>query len=168
MEEVCSHHGLLVRWTEETYGFAHLALQEFLTAKWLADERRWEEFIVPNQLLDPWWKNVIGLTLGSMSDGTEALERILRLAELTDIDRYRIAAHCLRYDPIILPKVREGVVRQVLNWYHHGDVSHHDAAIGMLVGIEDDWSSKAITNSLQITPTSLESNVLGLRRRGGA
>jgi hypothetical protein len=146
--EICSHHGLLVQWTEETYGFGHLALQEFLAAKWLSDGTRWEALVNSERLNDAWWQNVTGLTLGLLSDATDGIERILIAPDLSDIDRVRVAAHCLRYDPIVAPGTRDRILRQVLNWVNNGDSNHHDAAMMMLVGIEDAYAANAIKRSL--------------------
>jgi NACHT domain len=146
--EISSHQGLLVQWAAEAYGFGHLALQEYLAARWLANERRWARLIRRDNLLDPWWINVIGLAVASLSDATAAIEQILNVQGLSELDRFRVAAHCLKYDPLVEPVVRERVVRRVLDWYHNGDARQHDAAMRMLVGIDDDWSAGILRKSL--------------------
>lgn len=148
LAEICSHHGLLVQWTGETFGFGHLALQEFLAAKWLSDGNRWRALTTAERLRDAWWLNVTGLAMGLLSDGTDGIERILGAMEIEEIDRLRIAAHCLRYDPILDPSTRDGILRRVLDLLHNGDAGEHDAAMAMLVGIEDAYTASKIRRSL--------------------
>lgn len=165
LAEICSHHGLLVQWTEETFGFGHLALQEFLTAKWLSDGNRWHALTTTERLRDGWWLNVTGLAMGLLSDATDGIERILDSTEMAEIDRLRISAHCLRYDPILAPNTRDGILRRVLDLLHSGDASEHDAAMMMLVGIEDAYAASRIQRSLatQAVPSRRDAE-LALRR----
>lgn len=170
LNEISSHHGLLVSWTEDTYGFGHLALQEFLAGKWLSDDRRWMTLITKELLIDPWWRNVAGVAIGLLSDGTEAIQRIMAVKDVSDIEKFPILAHCLRYDPIIDPVVRQKIVKQVLDWYHNGNVSHHNAAVMMLVGIEDEWTVRPIGQSIGGAPptqATLELHLRGSKGSGG-
>jgi len=148
LNELCVHHGILVKWTEDTYGFAHLALQEFLTAKWYANEARWQGLINREILLDPWWENVISLCSASLSDASQVVQAILNLAGISEIRKLQLLAACLRHDPIILPNLREQILKSIFDLYHNGDAKEHDAALYMLLGIEDDWTKPSIEKSL--------------------
>jgi hypothetical protein len=152
LAEMCAHHGLLVRWTADTYAFGHLALQEFFAGKWLSDDGRWRESIQSEHAFDPWWRNVVGVTIGCLSDATSAIKMILALEGRTELERYALAAHCLKYDPILEPDTREHIVMTVLDWYHNGDAAKHDAAVSMLIGIEDEWAARQIRKSLAGEP----------------
>ncbi|HEY2293915.1 MAG TPA: NACHT domain-containing protein [Thermoanaerobaculia bacterium] len=170
LNEISSHHGLLVSWTEYTYGFGHLALQEFLAGKWLSDDRRWMKLITKEILIDPWWRNVAGVAIGLLSDGTEAIQRIMAVKDVSDIEKFSILAHCLRYDPIINPTIRKNIVTQVLDWYHNGNISYHNAAVLMLVGIEDEWTARPIAQSIGgalPTKMTVELHLRGPRGSGG-
>jgi len=148
LDELCVHHGILARWTQDTYGFGHLALQEFLTGRWYADERRWEQLIVREFLTDHWWENVLALCFASLSDATYAMERVLDFKELSELKRMKLLTHCLRFDPIVSDELRKLLLRKVLNWYHNGSAIEKDAALYMLIGIDDDWTSPVIRKSL--------------------
>lgn len=148
LDELCVHHGILVKWTEDTYGFAHLALQEYLTAKWYANEARWQALINREVLSDPWWENVISLCFASLSNASQAVQSILDLEGLSEIRRLQLLAACLRQDPIILPDLRDRILRSIFDLYHNGSAEVHDAALYMLLGIEDDWTKPSIEKSL--------------------
>jgi hypothetical protein len=149
LSELCVHHGILVKWTEDTYGFAHLALQEFLTAKWYANEARWKILLTQEILTDSWWESVIPLCFASLSDASQAIQAILEFNGLSKIRRYQLLAACLRQDPIILPDLRDRLLRAILDLYHNGNAAEHDAALHMLFGIEDDWTKPKIERSLE-------------------
>ena len=148
LNALCVHHGILVKWTEDTYGFAHLALQEFLTAKWYANEARWQALINPEILSDSWWENVISLCFASLSDASQGAQAILDLEGLSEIRKLQLLAACLRQDPIILPNLRDRVLKSIFDLYHNGKSEEHDAALYMLLGIEDDWTKPFIEKSL--------------------
>ena len=45
LRELCSHHGILVRRSMDTYAFGHFALQEYLVGKWYSNEQRWTSLL---------------------------------------------------------------------------------------------------------------------------
>ncbi len=148
LDELCVHHGILVKWTEDTYGFAHLALQEYLTGKWYANEARWQTLINPETLSDPWWENVIALCFASLSDASQAVQSVLDVEGLPALRKLELAAACLKQDPIMAPNLRDRVLRSILDLFHNGNAEEHDAALYMLLGIEDDWTKPSIERSL--------------------
>ena len=148
LSELCAHHGILVKWTEDTYGFGHLALQEYLSAKWFADEKRWRQLINRNYLSDSWWENAIALCFATLSDATDAMSSVLELDELPEIERLRTLANSLKFDPIVSPELRNSLLRRILHLYHNGSAMEHNAALDMLIGIEDQWSYPIIVKSL--------------------
>ena len=147
--ELCAHHGILVKLTEETYGFGHLALQEYVSAKWFASEQRWRELLVPSRLIDPWWENTIALCLAALSDATAAIESILNLDHVPNIQKLKLLSASLKYDPILSPDIREKILREILHLYHDGDSTQNQIALRMLVGIDDSWTASQIKRSLQ-------------------
>jgi HEAT repeat protein len=70
--------GLLVEREIGTYSFAHLTFQEYLTARAIADG---EDYIneTLKHLHDPWWKEVILLEVGHLSDVSGNPNRARRL-----------------------------------------------------------------------------------------
>lgn len=148
LEELCSHHGILVKWTEETYGFGHLALQEYLASKWYADEQRWRTLMTREVLTDSWWENTISMCLATLSDATNAMTMILDHTGLTELEKLRLLANSLKYDPLVSPDVRSAILQRVLHLYHNGNATEHDAAVDMLVGIDDEWTAPVIIKSL--------------------
>ncbi|HEX8683468.1 MAG TPA: NACHT domain-containing protein [Ardenticatenaceae bacterium] len=149
LSELCAHYGILVKWTEDTYGFSHLALQEFLAAKWYANERRWENLISPSILISQWWENVVALCFASLSDATAGMERVWNHTDLSELDKLKILAHSLRLDPIVDANFRRDLLTRILYLYHNTkSAEEYDAVLLMLVGIEDDWSAPIIRRSL--------------------
>lgn len=148
LRELSAHHGILVQLTEETFGFAHLALQEFLAAKWYAADRRWEGLLNRATMSAPWWEPVIALSIAALPDATDALTALLACDDVPHVRRMQLAAECLRLDPILSPSVRENTLRTILHWFHNGTAEQSNAALYMLIGIEDDWSAQSIRRSL--------------------
>jgi hypothetical protein len=149
LDDITSHNGIVAKFTEETFGFSHIAFQEFLTAKYYANEERWTELLRQDRLIDPWWQPVIALTCAIASDATRIMTAIDGITGMPDIAKLGILTDCIRHDPIVEPHIRNRVLRTVLDWYHNGDAQHHDAAAYMLVGIEDDWCAGTILRSLE-------------------
>ncbi len=149
LAELCSYHGILVKLTEETYGFGHLALQEYLAAKWYASEQRWVNLATAEILYNHWWENTIALCLASLSDSTTAFESIMSAGNVDEIRRLRILATTLKYDPIVSPNVRQSVLSSILTRYHNGNSEVSRQAFDMLIGIEDTWTAAKIIKSIQ-------------------
>lgn len=164
LSELVSHHSIFVKWTEDTYGFSHLAIQEYLTARWYRSDRRWEALLDPKRIEDTWWQYVIAFCLASMDDATEALNRLYNIDSVDEVRRTQIAAHCLRYDPIVDAALRNEIIHKILLWYHNRDHSYRQLAVEMLVGMEDEWTSPVIRRSLAGALTSSEINSI-LRKR---
>jgi len=146
LDELSSHTGLITKFTEDTFGFSHLALQEFLTAKWFSNEQRWRELITLHRMTDPWWQNVIPLCSALLSDASNLFRAALAIAGAAPA--LETLANCLKQDPIVDIELRDQVLRTILQWYHNGTAAQHDAALSMLVGIEDDWSTPVVVRSL--------------------
>ena len=164
LAEMVGSHCIFVKWTEETYGFSHLSLQEFLAAVWYRSDRRWEVLLSPDRIQNPWWQYVIAFCFASMDDATEALGRLYKAEGVDDIRRLKLVAHCLRYDPVVDESLRNEAIRTILHWYHNLDWQHHEAAVEMLVGMEDDWTAPVIRRSLAGTLTPSEINSILVRR----
>lgn len=154
LAELVSHHSIFVKWTEETYGFSHLAIQEYLASRWFKNDRRWTKLLTVERLNDPWWEYVIAFCFASLDDATEAVSAVFEFEGVSEIRRTHVAAHCLRYDPVVDDAIRKTVIQKILNWYHNGDAQHHDTALFMLVGIDDEWTSPMIRRSLAGTLTA--------------
>lgn len=149
LAEICSYHGILVKLTEETYGFGHLALQEYLAAKWYSNEQRWLQLITPATISDSWWENVIALSLATLSDSTPAFQKILAVDGVNKTRKLRVLAAALKYDPIIDPTTRQFVLSTILSMYHNGTHDESIQAFDMLAGIDDTWTATKIMESLQ-------------------
>lgn len=162
--EIVANHSIFVKWTEDTYGFSHLAIQEFLAALWYSSDRRWEKLLAADRISDTWWEYVTAFCIASLDDATEALQRLYTAGDVPELRRTRVAAHGLRYDPIVDASIRNEVIRKILCWYHNGDWQQRHAAIEMLVGMEDDWTAPVIRRSLAGTLTATEVNSV-LRKR---
>jgi len=89
--------GILQERGQGIYSFAHLSLQEYLTASALS--RREDIFaIVQNNLKDSWWHEVIKMAISLMdtSPGTQLLEMILKSSQEVDpYDNLFITAECI-------------------------------------------------------------------------
>jgi hypothetical protein len=167
LSELCAHHGLLVKWTEDTYGFGHLALQEYLSAKWYADEKRWQSLLKKEFLTDSWWANTIALCFAVLSDASEAMNAIFKHEDLTELEKLRILANSLKFDPLVAINIRQSILQKILFLFHNGNATEHDEALDMLVGIEDEWCGGIIMKSLDgKLPTRELSKIL--KRSGGA
>jgi predicted NACHT family NTPase len=148
LTELCSKHGILVEWTQDTYGFGHFALQEYLTAKWYASEQRWRSLITKEVLSDSWWENTLALCFAILSDATIAMKTLLEFEHMAEIEKLRILSNSLKYDPLISPDIRSRILNRILHYYHNGNAQQHDIAVDMLIGIDDDWSAPLIVKSL--------------------
>jgi hypothetical protein len=164
LKEIVANHSIFVKWTEDTYGFNHFAIQEFLAALWYRGDRRWERLLTPERISDTWWEYVTAYCIASLDDATEALTRLYNSDGVPELRRTHLAAHSLRYDPIVDESIRNEVIRKILHWYHNGDCQQKKAAIDMLVGMEDDWAAPVIRRSLAGTLTPTEINSV-LRKR---
>jgi predicted NACHT family NTPase len=156
LSELCSHHGILVEWTQDTYGFGHFALQKYLTAKWYASEERWHSLITKEILEDPWWENTLALCFAILSDATVAMTTLLEYEFLPEIEKLRILSNSLKYDPLVSPDIRSRILSRILHFYHNGNASQHDLTVDMLIGIDDDWSAPLIVKSLDSVLPSRE------------
>lgn len=148
LSELCSNHGILVELTQDTFGFCHFALQEYLTAKWFASEQRWKSLFKRDILIDSWWENVIALCLAILSDATDAMNCILDNSQLNELEKLKILSNSLKFDPLVSPDLRYKIIRRILYYYHNGNIKQKELAFNMLIGIDDEWSGKIIINSL--------------------
>ena len=148
LNELTAQHGLIVKLTDQVVGFPHLALQEFLAARWLASEARWRRLVTPQSITDPWWTHTLALTAGILSDATEFISSILEMPRIDEIERMRTVAESLKMDPVVSEDVRNYCLSRILNWYHNGGGNEHDAAVDMLVGLDDAWVAPSIRRSL--------------------
>ena len=148
LNELSAYHGLIVKLTDRIIGFPHLALQEFLAARWLASEARWKNIISQQFIADPWWNHTLALTAGILSDATELIVSILTLPQVNELHVMLVVAECLKMDPVVSEQVRHQCLSRILNWYHNGSVREHNAAVDMLVGLDDAWVAPTIRRSL--------------------
>ncbi len=70
--------GLLVEREAGTYAFAHLTFQEYLAARAIADRDDYIAYTI-RHLNDPWWREVILLEVGHLSDGRHFKRRARKL-----------------------------------------------------------------------------------------
>ncbi len=94
--------GLLIERGAGVYGFAHLTFQEYLAARALADRADALDFTL-KVLSDPWWREVILLQAGYLSDGgkrrvSELIAAIMNADPKTEPEPHHhllLAAECL-------------------------------------------------------------------------
>lgn len=148
LDEITANHGLIVKLTEDVVGFPHLAIQEYFAAKWLSSESRWQECVTKETVLDPWWIHTFSLVAGMLSDATRFIEMILSMADIDDLARMKVVSECLKMDPVMDVNVRAKCISNILGWYHNGSSIQRDAAIDMLVGLDDAWVAPIVRRSL--------------------
>jgi len=72
LDAIAVQQGILVERAEDVYSFSHLTLQEYLTAKYIDDNRQVEQ-LVTQHLTDKRWKEVFLLVAGLMRGGADEL-----------------------------------------------------------------------------------------------
>ena len=148
LHSITADHGIFEKIYENLYGFRHLGIQEYLAAFWIAQDSRWKKLLTLSTLTDPWWEQVVGMSVGLLSDATECVQEILDINTITELDKYQVICSALRYDPILNENVKERILSSVLRVYHNGNKIERERAYSMLVGINDHRSSEVITRSL--------------------
>ena len=148
LEQICSNHCIYVKHTEDCFGFAHNALQEYLTAEWLKFEKRWVDLLNSSLCSDPWWEHVTYLTVSSMGDASEALIMLYENENLESGRRLWLCANCLKFDPVVDPSIREMIIRRVLSLFHNGNSAERNLALSILTGWRDGWTSEIVKRSL--------------------
>jgi predicted NACHT family NTPase len=155
---IASNVGLLERFFENVFGFRHLGLQEYLAARWLSQDMRWVDAFTPDAIRDSWWREVIGLCIGTLSDATIAVEFILDIKGPSEIDKLEVICASLRFDPILDEPLRRSILNRTLNIFHNGRKPDSDQALRMLIGIDDTWSTPILSYSLSASlPTERDS-----------
>ncbi len=101
--------GLLQHLGGDQYGFPHLTFQEYLVARYLADQTSQDSAfdLLMSHLYEPWWREVHLLTIGYLGSSTDGAERAGRLI-LTLVEWYP------RPDPFLRFPRGRGFVRMVL------------------------------------------------------
>lgn len=91
--EAVRHRGGLLEERAELFQFVHLTFQEFLTARWFANERERVWPRLQPHLTDPWWREVFLLTYGcaQMLHRTTANEYLHWLSTQDGVGEQRLA-----------------------------------------------------------------------------
>lgn len=80
LEQIESQHGLIIQRARDQYSFAHLTIQEFLTARSIAEghpDRQLSE-VANRRLFDTRWREVLVFCAGSLQDGTQLLQMLVK------------------------------------------------------------------------------------------
>lgn len=141
VEAITVRSGLLEELRPTTYGFSHLAFQEFFSARHIAGKPdKVQRDLVLRHLRADWWKEVILLTIGFL--GYHSQERAMRLVETIasqgDCEEEQalnliLSARCLlnlRYYQVE-SKVQKGIVK------------------GLLRVLEADWRSVGLETRIE-------------------
>jgi HEAT repeat protein len=102
--------GLLVHYGEETYGFFHLAFQEYLAARAMAKTPQRLAHYLRLYLYNPHWQNILKLAAAHLSEvdltqGNAFIGLLQRYPHAREIDlhySFRLAFQCLRDMPVSL------------------------------------------------------------------
>ncbi len=148
LRQLCANHGLVIKFSEDVYGFSHLALQEYLAAEWLRQEGHWNEFFRSNKVFDVWWEHVTCLCMSGMTDASQAIEVVLNNRNASELHRLLIVGKVIKFDPIMDSNLRERIVRNVLRKYFNGPIDEANLALQVLVGWDDEWTSPSVREAL--------------------
>ncbi|MEO6892813.1 MAG: NACHT domain-containing protein [Ktedonobacteraceae bacterium] len=101
LREISQESGLLKEQAQGWYGFLHLTLQEYFTARYAMQQAQAEVFeTLLKRLNDPWWEEVLLLYAGSLRDASPLLNHLVgqdTAATQDDIfaSQLIMAGHCL-------------------------------------------------------------------------
>lgn len=99
-------------------------------------------------VVDPWWVHTFSITAGILSDSTDFIKKIFDMAEVDQLDRMKVVAECLKMDPVVDAEIRRQCVATILDWFHNGGQRERNAAVDMLVGLDDAWVAPVVRQSL--------------------
>jgi predicted NACHT family NTPase len=112
LDEIANENGLLKEQARHWHGFIHLTLQEYFVAQYAVENNKLSNLL--EQRRAPWWREVILLYAGLVSDASPLLENLLMYHpkqqshfDLRLTDEIILAGHCLATHPT----VRKSVLR---------------------------------------------------------
>lgn len=125
LNEITSDNGLLREQAPSYYGFLHLTLQEYFTARHLTNIHGLE--LLLEHLGHPWWEEVILLYAGQVDDASELLERLLSPGDPGEApedifcNKLILAGHCLAAQVQIIcnKQLREKIPDLLLEKLNH-------------------------------------------------
>jgi HEAT repeat protein len=149
LQRLIERSGLIAEQRRDVLIFAHLTLQEYFTAQALANGQiSIEEILSKSEnLLSDWWREVILLYSGLISDASEFIERVYEpQRDVFFRPRLRLAGMCLA-EAVEVKKaaVRQRLGRDLLTIYSKGEVTTRNNSLALeLVEYLIEWSRDEI------------------------
>jgi HEAT repeat protein len=149
LQRLIERSGLIAEQRRDVLIFAHLTFQEYFTAQALASGQIIvEEILSKNEnLLSDWWREVILLYSGLISDASEFIERVYKpQKDIFFRPRLRLAGMCLA-EAVEVKKaaVRQRIGRDLITIYTKGEVTTHNSSLAVeLIEYLIEWSRNEI------------------------
>lgn len=112
LNEIASHHGILVPVSSNSFSFSHLTFQEFLTACHTVDTRR--EYGLLKFRNDPRWLEVFCITAGLLEDATRFVRALLDSSAEDRFMQLCLAAYCVTGEATVDRSVKKEVFEQLV------------------------------------------------------
>lgn len=122
INEIESHHGILEKFSAESYSFSHVSFQEYFVAKAVVAKRKEIEFVKEN-LLNLKAASIIIFMASLMEDPSPVLKLLMQRSELSGITTYpamskrtellSLLYRCMNSGVCIDPSLRKDVYRHI-------------------------------------------------------
>jgi energy-coupling factor transporter ATP-binding protein EcfA2 len=138
LKEIEAHHGILERYSADSFMFSHLSFQEYFCARQILASRE-ETLILKEHYKDERWASVIEFTVGLHPDPKDVLSRLMQFSDMEGIRNFpplatRMKTLTLLYHSLIAGAAITQDFRNQL--YDHIIDSHfHMAETFMMAGV---------------------------------
>lgn len=113
LNEVISHHGLVVKVGYEMYGFSHLTFQEYLAARYYVKNNKMRE-IVERFSENPRWKEVVVLAAGETND-IKTFINSMSISSIDPLDKLDVITSAISNRAIVAKEDRPRVTRKIID-----------------------------------------------------
>ena len=107
VNELTSHHGILIPVGASTWCFSHLTLHEYFTACYIVDTRREDKLLQYAENVA--WIEVFTTVAALLEDASDFIERILDQESNDEFYQIALAAHCASCDSVVSDEIMERI-----------------------------------------------------------
>lgn len=118
IEEIQSHHGIILEHAQNLYSFSHLTFQEYFTANYLVSQQKLEDTLKENLEIS-FWHEVFILSTALLPDSSKYLSFLLTLDSKSNTNIF-LSGRCLGVDPIVEKEIKEIILNKLLTLYFNG------------------------------------------------
>lgn len=155
VKEIKTHYGLILEISKSLYSFSHLTFQEFFTAGFIVSRNIWKEEIDRN-IENTFWLEVFILSASLFEDATDYIKYIFE-KKSENKTNIIIAGLCLSVDPIIERKLKEKIVRKILDEYNNfANIQTRKKLLYTIVRIDDTFVGNKLLVSLGVNRNYLK------------